>query len=84
VPSGAIAVTGNLTVTGPTQAGYVSLTTTAQSAPATSTINIPLGDTRANGVTAGLAGNGGLWATYVASGSAQTNLVFDVTGYFAP
>ena len=84
VDPAAIAVTGNLTVTGQTQAGYVSLTTTPQSAPGTSTINLPLGDTRANGVTLGLAGNGGLWATYVASGSAKANLVFDVTGYFSP
>jgi polyvinyl alcohol dehydrogenase (cytochrome) len=84
VDPSAIAVTGNLTVTGPTQAGYVSLTTTPQSAPGTSTINFPLGDTRANGVTLGLAGGGGLWATYVASGSARANLIFDVTGFFTP
>ncbi len=84
VDPGAIAVTGNLTVTGQTRAGYVSLTTTPQSAPATSTINVPLGDTRANGVTLGLAANGGLWATYVASAGARANLVFDVTGFFGP
>jgi hypothetical protein len=45
---------------------------------------VPLGDTRANGVTLGLAANGGLWATYVASGLARANLVFDVTGFFGP
>ena len=84
VDPAATAVTGNLTVTGQTRAGYVSLTTTPQSAPGTSTINFPLGDTRANGVTLGLAGDGGLWATYVSSGSAHVNLVFDVTGYFTP
>ena len=65
VPSNAVAVTGNLTVTGQTQAGYVSLTTSAQSHPATSTLNFPLGDSRANGVTVALA-SGHLWATYVA------------------
>ena len=84
VPSNAVAVTGILTVTGQTRAGYVSLTTTAQTHPATSTIDFPLGDNRANGVTVGLA-SGHLWATYVgASTSATTNLVFDVTGYFTP
>jgi len=85
VDPAAIAVTGNLTVTGQTQAGYVSLTMSSQSAPATSTINFPLGDNRANGVTLPLAGDGGLWATYVAgSSAAKTNLIFDVTGYFTP
>ncbi len=82
VPAGAIAVTGNLTVTGQTQAGYVALTTSAQNHPTTSTLNFPLGDSRANGVTVPLA-SGHLWATYVAaSPSATTNLIFDVTGYF--
>ncbi len=84
IPSGAIAVTGNLTVTGQTQAGFVALTTSAQSHPATSTLNFPLGDSRANGVTVALA-SGHLWATYVGSSlSATTNLLFDVTGYFTP
>ena len=84
VPSGAIAVTGNLTVTGQTGAGFVALTLTAQSHPTTSTLNFPLGDSRANGVTVPLTA-GHLWATYVAASSlATTNLIFDVTGYFTP
>ena len=81
----AIAVTGNLTVTGQTQAGYVSLTLTSQSHPATSTLNFPLGDSRANGVTVPITPGGHLWATYVAASTlATTNLIFDVTGYFTP
>lgn len=83
VDSLAIAVTGNLTVTGQTKAGYVALTLDSESTPGTSTINFPLGDTRANGVTVALNGDGDLWATYVASGTSATiNLLFDVTGYF--
>ncbi len=84
----AIAVTGNLTVTGQTRAGYVGLTTTTTAPsgiPATSTLNFPLGDNRANGVTIALAADGGLWATYVGAGASTTataNLIFDVTGYF--
>ncbi len=85
VPSGATAVTGNLTVTGQTQAGYVALTLTSQSHPTTSTLNFPLGDNRANGVSVPLMGGSDLWATYVAaSSSASTNLIFDVTGFFVP
>jgi hypothetical protein len=85
VDPAAIAVTGNLTVTGQTKAGYVALTLVSENSPLTSTLNFPLGDDRANGVTVPLNGAGDLWATYVASGStATTNLVFDVTGYFTP
>lgn len=82
VPGGAIAVTGNLTVTRQTASGYIALTTTAQAKPATSTLNFPLADDRANGVTVPLTADGQLWATYVGTGSASTALIFDVTGYF--
>ena len=66
VDSGAIAVTGNLTVTGQSKSGYVALTLDSESTPTTSTINFPVGDDRANGVTVPLNGDGDLWATYVA------------------
>ncbi len=85
VPDAAVAVTGNLTVTGQTAPGYFSLTTTAQSAPLTSTLNFPLGDTRANGVTVPLTATlGKLWITYVAKAGAHAHVIFDVTGYFLP
>ena len=49
------------------------------------TLNFPLGDNRANGVTAPLGAGGVLWITYVGSvGGATTDLLFDVTGYFVP
>ena len=52
VPADAVAVTGNLTVIGQTGAGFVTLSSTPPPAnPTTSTINFPIGDTRANGVT---------------------------------
>ena len=83
VPSGAIAVTGNLTVTNQTSAGYAALTTVSTPVPSTSTLNFPVGDNRANGVTAPLGSGGVLWITYVGSvGGATTDLLFDVTGYF--
>jgi len=81
VPGGALAVTGNLTVVGQTKAGYVSLTPAPDPNPATSTINFPLGDTRANGVTVPLSGAGKLSAVFKASGG-TTDLIFDVTGYY--
>ena len=85
VPASAIAVTGNVTVTAQTSAGFVSLTTVSTPSPSTSTINVPLGDTRANGVTAPLGAGGLLWVTYVgAAGGATSHVLFDVTGYFVP
>ncbi|HEX8939521.1 MAG TPA: glycosyl hydrolase family 18 protein [Candidatus Limnocylindrales bacterium] len=83
VPSGALAVTGNLTVTGASRGGYVALTTDPTNSPSTSTLNFPFGDDRANGVTVRLDGSGNLSATYISGRSGDTtSLVFDVTGYF--
>jgi hypothetical protein len=82
IPSNAVAVTGNVTVTGQTQAGYVAVTPTPVNPPPSSTINFPAGDTRANNVTVTLSPTGSLSAVYRAGGGQKTNLIFDVTGYF--
>jgi hypothetical protein len=83
VPANAKAITGNLTVVNQTRAGYVSLATEAPpTIPATSTLNFPAGDTRANGVTIKLNASGGLWAVYKAPPGASTHLILDVTGYY--
>ncbi len=84
IPAAAIAVTGNVTVTGQTAAGYVSITTTPTSTPGSSTLNFPNGDTRANNVTASLAANGKLSAVYKAAAGKKAHIIFDVTGYFLP
>ncbi len=84
VPIGAAAVTGNLTVTDASSGYAVFLGPNPTSAPSTSTINFLNGDTRANGVTVALAGDGTLSATYLSTPTQTTSLVFDVTGYFAP
>jgi hypothetical protein len=80
VPLDATAVTGNLTATNQTQAGFVFLGPDPVASPTSSTLNFPLGDTRANGVTVALSLTGTLSATFEYSG--QTDLIFDVTGYF--
>ena len=83
VPAGAVAVTGNLTVTGQRAAGYLYLGPVAMNNPTSSTLNFPLGDNRANGVTVALSAKGTLSATYVASTlGPTTQVIFDVTGYF--
>ena len=82
VPANAVAVTGNLTVTEQTDPGFIFLGPDPVANPTSSTLNFPVGDTRANGVTVALGSGGTLSATY--SGSGTTQLVFDVTGYFVP
>ncbi len=82
VPANAVAVTGTLTVTGQSGAGYVYLGPDPTTVPASSTVNFPAGDTRASGVTVAL-GPGGMLAATV-GGAASAHLVFDVTGYFVP
>jgi outer membrane protein assembly factor BamB len=85
VPAKAVAVSGNVTVTGQTRAGFVTVAPSLTSGvvPSTSTINFPLGDTRANGVTVALGAGGNLDAMYWSSSSADTvNVIFDVEGYF--
>jgi hypothetical protein len=84
IPAGAIAVTGNVTVTGQTAAGYVSITTTPTSTPSSSTLNFPTKDNRANNVTTPLAANGSLAAVYKAAAGKKSHVIFDVTGYFLP
>jgi hypothetical protein len=79
-------VTGNLTVTGQTSIGYLFIGPVATNNPTSSTLNFPLGDDRANGVTVALSGAGGsLWVTYAAPTLGPTaQVIFDVTGYFTP
>jgi hypothetical protein len=84
VPSTAVAVTGNLTVTNQTATGAAFVGPVATSAPSTSTLNFPVGDNRANGVTVGLGSGGTLSITYLAPSGATSDFVFDVTGYFLP
>jgi hypothetical protein len=85
VPSGAVAITGNLTVTNQTSRGYLTLTPSKPAGtPPTSTLNFPKGDNRANAVTVALSPTGTLWVTFIGDTGARTDVVFDVTGYFAP
>jgi hypothetical protein len=83
VPSDAVAVTGNLTAVGATSGGYFALTPDDPGGtPATSTLNFPRGDTRANAVTIPLGSGGGLWVTFVGATGTHADAVFDVSGYF--
>ena len=82
IPSTASAVTGNLTITGQTAAGWFYLGPDTNSHPGSSTMNFPVSDTRANGVTVGLGSGGTLGGTYGASSGARVSVILDITGYF--
>jgi hypothetical protein len=85
IPSTAIAVTGNVTVTGPTAAGWITVTPALDNNPSTSTLNFPAGDTRASGLTLPLGPGGTLSIVYSGPpAGGTTDVVFDVTGYFVP
>ena len=82
MPGDALAVTGNLTVVGQTTAGYVSITKSPDATPPVSTINFPLADIRANGVTVPLNATNDMAIVYKGSSGAKTHLILDLTGYF--
>jgi hypothetical protein len=82
IPADAVAVTGNLTVTGQQTAGYVAVTPTLTNAPPTSTINFPLGDTRANNLVISLSSSGTLSAMFKGGTGKKAHILLDVTGYF--
>jgi hypothetical protein len=83
VPGNGLAVTGNLTVVGQTQAGYVGITKIPNANPPVSSLNFPLGDVRGNGVTVPLdATTNDMALVYKAGSSARTHLILDLTGYF--
>lgn len=84
IPANAVAVTGNLTITGQSSPGHAALTTSLQNNPTTSTLNVPLGNTRANGTIVRLTSGGTLGITWVGAAGSTTHAIFDATGYFIP
>ena len=81
VPSGAVAVTGNVTVTNASSLGYVALGPTMSTFPSTSTVNVAAGTNVANGITVALSG-GSLQIVWCGLVGSSADVIFDVTGYF--
>lgn len=79
VPQGdASAVVATVTVTGPERAGHITAYS-ADTRPATSSLNFAAGETRANQVTVPLGPDG----TVRLFSSVRTHLVVDIVGYYA-
>ena len=84
VESDAMAFTGNLTITGQTKGGFISVTPTPDATPDTSTINFPVGDTRANGIAAPINDADGKSSVVFkpSPNSGKVEFIVDITGYF--
>lgn len=85
VPPNAGAVVANVTVTGPSDPGFVAVFPTGQAAPATANLNFAAGQTVGNMVTVatGVSG-GGRAITVMAPASVRAaDVVIDVEGYDA-
>ena len=82
VPVTAVAVTGGATVVLPTGAGWLTVGPSGSSIAGTSTINLPKGDIRANGVTTRAGSGGGVSIMFTGPSGSSANVILDVTGYF--
>ena len=82
LPSAAVAITGNVTVTGATGTGYLSIGPTMTSSPNTSTLNFQAGRTLANNVTLKLGTGGRVSAVIVGTTGLRADVLLDVTGYY--
>jgi hypothetical protein len=88
IPDDAIAVFGNLTVTGPTFSGWVNLWPRGVSEPATSSINFNTGQTVANFFFVGLGTGSDTNNGFISFGprksgtqSGSTHVIIDITAY---
>ncbi len=81
IPSDAVALALNVTVTQPTAAGNLRLYATGDARPQSSTINYAAAQTRANNAVVGLSESGSL-SVYCSQSSGSAHLVVDVNGYF--
>jgi hypothetical protein len=84
ISSQAVAVSLNVTVVQPSAGGYLTLWPSGTTQPVVSTINFVPTDVLANGAIVPL-GSPGTSEIAVFNGSpGATNIILDVTGYFAP
>jgi hypothetical protein len=81
VPANATAVSLNLTVTQPTDAGFLQVFPTGAPPPLVSAINYGAGQTRANNGVYSL-GTGGRLDVRCGQASGTAHAIIDVSGYF--
>lgn len=81
VPTGVTAVSLNVTVTDPSEAGFITVYPSGQPLPDTSNVNFGPGQTRANTVVAEVGTDGYVDLTSTSAGGVQ--LVADLEGYYS-
>ena len=81
IPADAKGISGNLTVVGPSSAGYAFISPTTISSPTSSTVNASVHQTVANGFDVALS-SGKLALIWVGTTGSTANLQLDVTGYW--
>ena len=81
VPSSALSVAVNVTITEPTSGGFVTVYPAGAPVPLTSTINYSAGQTRANNAVLTLGPSGDI-AVACGQPSGTVDFILDVSGYF--
>jgi hypothetical protein len=81
IPAGALSVSANVTVTGASADGFVTVFPNGVAEPLESTINYRAGQTRANNAILNLGPNGDI-AVQNGQLAGTVHFIVDVTGYF--
>ena len=84
VPSGATGVVLNVTTTGASRTGFVSVFPTGTANPGTSNVNFRPGANQANEVLTAINSSRQVTLFVGGSGSPQTHVIVDVVGYLTP
>jgi len=82
IPPSATAISLNLTVTGATGPGYLTVYPAGSAIPLASTINFRAGQTRANNAIVPLGAGGGIAIFYGQASGNLVDVIVDVNGYF--
>jgi hypothetical protein len=82
IPTTATAISGNITVTRPTTAGYLMLYPSGSTPPLASVINFRAGQTRANNAIFPLGSSGRLDVLCGMAGGNSVDFILDLNGYF--
>jgi hypothetical protein len=84
VPSTATAISLNLTVTGATAPGYLTVYPQGSPIPLASTINFRAGQTRANNAIVPLGTGGAIAIFYGQASGNVADVIVDLNGFFTP
>ena len=82
VPAGAAGISGNLTVLGPSSAGWALVSPEIVAAATASTVNAAAGHSEANGFDVALGSSGHVALEWAGTTGSRANLSLDISGYW--